>query len=75
MDGVFVEVQAPRWVVHQQFIFASFLAVLAREISNHQLWEYPLQTMICDGYSFAMVANEGSMENPRPPPSIRMVGR
>ena len=29
----------------------------------------------CSGYFFALVANDGSFESPRPPPSIRMVGR
>ena len=38
--GVLVEVQASCCVVHQQLVFVSFLAVVERQITRHQPWEY-----------------------------------
>ena len=52
-----------------------YFVVVARLISSHLTIEQPLQIIICDGYSFEAVANEDSMESPRPVLSICMVGR
>ena len=59
---VLVKVQAPRWEVGQQLIFGSYFCGCSSSILEH-------------GYSFATVVNKGSFESPRPPPSIRIVGR
>ena len=57
--------------------WALLFVVVDHLISSYlKIWKLS-QNIICDGYYFAMVmlANEGSMENPRPVPSIRMASR
>ena len=60
VDGVFVEVQAPRWVVHQRLflpLFERFWRVKSQANghgNNRRL------IVDCDGFSFALVANDGS---------------
>ena len=49
--------------------------VVARLILSHLSMEQPSQTIICDGYYFAVVTNEGSMENSQPVPTICTAGR
>ena len=70
LDGVLVEVQALRWVVHHRLVFASLLAVLERQITRYNHGNSRRFVIYCDGYSFGLVANDGLFESPRPPRPI-----
>ena len=61
LDGVLVEVQAPRWVVQQQLGLSSSFCDCG--LSN------------LGGYSFALVANDGSFKTQQSPLLIRLVDR
>ena len=74
-DGGPVEVQAPCWVAHQLLVLGSSFVVVACLISSHLTMKQLLQIIVCDDNSLAIVSNEGSIESPRPPPSICMVDR
>ena len=63
-DGAPVEVQTQRWAARQWFVLGSSFVVVAYLISSHVTMEQPLQIMIFNGNSFAMVAREGSTESP-----------
>ena len=53
------------------------VVVAFKSCLSHQTIGQPSQNVVCGGYSFATVVNEGSMENPQSPSSICMttVGR
>ena len=63
-DCVPVKAQALPWVAHQGLDLGSFLCSVACLISSHLIMEKPSQIIICNGYSSATVANEGSFESP-----------
>ena len=54
--------------------WALLFVVVARQISSHLSMEQLSQIIVCEGYSFAMVENEGLMESPQSTSSIHIVG-
>ena len=67
LDGAPVEVQALRWVAHQQLVLGSFFVVVAcllYLISIHLTMEQSSQIIVCSDYSFVVVAKEGLIESP-----------
>ena len=63
-DDVLLGVQARARNHYKRLQHASFLVVLAREITRHLTMKWPPLSWYWDGYFYQQVTNEGSIESP-----------